>query len=122
MAGGMMVNCQPAGRQPDLPATAVIQQGNQGATSGTTRALAWDAGVFRNLSKRSGITVIISFLLGFFYGMEISNTPSLKISNISIDKDYNQNLCLYCVARPLQQKTLIYYEFISIIIKQISFY
>ena len=53
MAGGITVNCQPAGRQPALPATAVIvdtaplQQGNQGATSGTTRALAWDAGVFR---------------------------------------------------------------------------
>ena len=53
MAGGMMVNCQPAGRQPALPATAVnvdtaqLQQGNQGATFGTTRALAWDVGVFR---------------------------------------------------------------------------
>ena len=50
MAGGMMINCQQDGRQPTLPAPAVtvetapLQQGNQGATSRTTRAMARAAG------------------------------------------------------------------------------
>ena len=50
MAGGMMINCQQDGRQPMLPAPAVteetapLQQGNQGATSRTTRAMARAAG------------------------------------------------------------------------------
>ena len=50
MAGGMMINCQQDGRQPTFPAPAVtvetapLQQGNQGATSRTTRAMARAAG------------------------------------------------------------------------------